>query len=103
MRYGGYPPLYPHLYKQPGPLTTPDFWKPNLFAIWLRSSVVSVLFSVTAETSSLMTLLIIAIFGISVLGLDGLAHTLGHSVVTITPSVSDAKLLIVLCEAIDYE
>lgn len=50
-----------------------------------------------------MTLLIIAIFGISVLGLDGLAHTLGHSVVTITPSVSDAKLLIVLCEAIDYE
>lgn len=36
-------------------ITASNSHTPNLFAIWLRSSVVSVLFSVTAETSSLMT------------------------------------------------
>lgn len=74
-----------------------QFGPPNLFAIWLRSSVVSVLFSVTAETSSLMTIQFYCIFGSAVAGLDGLAHTSPHSVVTIAPSVSDATFTCLLC------
>lgn len=55
---------------------SPLFWKPNLFAIWLRSSVVSVLFSVTAEMSSLMTwnCYNIEFLEIGELVLNGLAH-----------------------------
>lgn len=84
------------------PLRTTGFWNPNLFAIWLRSSVVSVLFSVTAETSSLMTLHVTTIFGFPVAGLDGHAHTWPHSVATIAPSVSDATFVLVfLCGVIE--
>lgn len=67
----------------------------NLFAFWLRSSVVSVLFSVTTETAQFGSFNVTTIFAASG-SLSGLAHGDPHCVVALTLPASDAIYVVVL-------
>ena len=63
-----------------------------LFAFWLRSSVVSVLFSLISERSLLRPIKIILIFGFRMVS-SVLAHDSIHSVPGITLPPGDANLI----------
>lgn len=68
------------------------FSSPALFAYWLRSSVVSVLFSLISESFLRKTTLIIPIFGSRDLA-SVLAHASLHSVIGLTLPPIDANSL----------
>ncbi|KAF0332680.1 hypothetical protein GQ607_000696, partial [Colletotrichum asianum] len=67
-----------------------------LFAFWLRSSVVSVLFSLISERSLRRPIVIILIFGLREES-SVLAHDSSHSVPGITLPPGDANSLFSLC------
>lgn len=70
------------------------FSSPALFAFWLRSSVVSVLFSLISESVLRNTTLINLIFGLR--GWTSvLAHVWPHSVIGLTLSPIDANTLFI--------
>ncbi|KAJ5127701.1 hypothetical protein N7448_008480 [Penicillium atrosanguineum] len=64
----------------------------SLFANWLRSSVVSVLFSLISERCPMDITLIILIFGFRDLA-SAHAHASSHSVIELTLLSIDANLL----------
>jgi len=88
---------HPAIYK---PLPSRALWKflsffsPALFAFWLRSSVVSVLFSLISESVLRNTTLINLIFGPRD-GASVLAHAPSHSVLGLTLPPSDANNLFI--------
>ncbi|KAK9486719.1 hypothetical protein V1527DRAFT_462402 [Lipomyces starkeyi] len=65
----------------------------TLFAFWLRSSVVSVLFSVTTEMSLFVTLFVTLIFVFGIWS-SGLAYGQMHCVVAIALPATDANIFI---------
>jgi len=70
------------------------FSSPALFAFWLRSSVVSVLFSLISESVLRNTTLINLIFGLRGWA-SVLAHAWPHSVIGLTLSPIDANTLFI--------
>ncbi|KAL0939236.1 uncharacterized protein CTRU02_205846 [Colletotrichum truncatum] len=89
------------IYTSPGraPLLVFSLSSLALFAFWLRSSVVSVLFSLISERSLRRPIVIILIFGLGEKS-SVLAHDSSHSVPGITLPPGDANTFFIVCSGL---